>query len=54
MPKTTSWLRTKRWHDRLSSWLGRPATRERTFRMFARIGETPWLRRSLASWLLNG
>ena len=53
-PKTTSWLRTKRWHDRLSRWLARPATRQRTFELFASVAETRWLRRPLASWLLHG
>lgn len=53
-PKTTSWLRTKRWHDRLSRWLARPATRDRTFGLFASVAETRWLRRPLASWLLSG
>jgi geranylgeranyl reductase len=53
-PKTASWLRTKRWHDRLSRWLARPATRDRTFGLFAGVAETRWLRRPLASWLLNG
>jgi flavin-dependent dehydrogenase len=53
-PKTTSWLRTKRWHDRLARWLARPATRDQTFGFFASVAETRWLRRPLASWLLNG
>ena len=53
-PKTASWLRTKRWHDRLARWLARPATRDRTFGLFATIGEMRSLRRPLASWLLRG
>jgi geranylgeranyl reductase len=53
-PKTASWLRTKRWHDGLAHWLARPATRDLTLRAFAKIGETRWLRRPLASWLLRG
>ena len=53
-PKTRSWLRTKRWHDRLARWLARPTARDRTLQLFAGMGETPWLRRPLASWLLRG
>jgi geranylgeranyl reductase len=53
-PKTGSWLRTKRWHDRLARWLARPAARDRTLGFFASIGEMERLRRPLASWLLRG
>ena len=53
-PKTASWLRTKRRHDGLARWLARPAARDRTLHAFARIAETRWLRRPLASWLLRG
>ena len=54
-PKTTSWLRTKRWHDRLVPLAG-PARRPGT-RPSACSRASPrrrWLRRPLASWLLNG
>jgi geranylgeranyl reductase len=53
-PKTATWLRTKRWHDRLAHWLARPGPRDRTLAVFASIGEMRRLRRALASWLLRG
>jgi len=53
-PKTASWLRTKRWHDRLARWLAWPAARDRTLALFASIGETRRLRGPLASWMLGG
>ncbi len=53
-PKTAHWLRTKRWHDRLARWLGRPGPRDATLEFFARVGESRRLRRPLAAWLLRG
>jgi geranylgeranyl reductase len=52
-PKTASWLRTKRRHDRLARWLARPAPRAWTLGALARLAARPALRRPLADWFLR-
>ena len=52
-PKTAQWLRTKRWHDWLARWLARPAARDATLGMLARIAAAQPLRRPLANWFLT-
>lgn len=52
-PKTASWLRTKRRHDRLAGWLARPAPRAWTLGALARMASAPALRRPLAGWFLQ-
>jgi len=52
-PKTASWLRTKRRHDRLARWLARPAPRAWTLGGLARLAARPALRRPLADWFLR-
>jgi geranylgeranyl reductase len=51
--KTARWLRTKRRHDRLARWLARPAARNATLGLLARIAGSPRLRRPLAEWFLR-
>jgi len=53
-PKTTRWLRTKRRHDRLAAWLGRPGPRRWPLGTLARVAGAPALRRPLAAWFLHG
>lgn len=53
-PKTASWLRTKRRHDRLARWLARPRLRTWTLGALARAAAIPALRRPLATWFLQG
>jgi flavin-dependent dehydrogenase len=53
-PKTTSWLRTKRRHDRLARWLLRPGPRAWTLGALARAAGVAPLRRPLATWFLQG
>jgi flavin-dependent dehydrogenase len=52
-PKTASWLRTKRRHDRLATWLARPAPRAWTLGALARAAARPRWRRPLADWFLR-
>jgi len=52
-PKTARWLHTKRWHDRLARWLGRPRRRRATLGALARLAASPSLRRPLADWFLR-